>query len=204
MTSFTVSDHGLCHNLSETVESAVVTNQKNWKALSTDAAGLLFAVVWAARGAMAAHVSTMAMAIPIAVITLVLLAGFARRDLIQCRPERIWDAALLRRVKIMRTIAITVMITSVRSTHHPELLYPLLGCIIGLSYIPMGRAMHEPVHVIMGFVIVSVSALSFLLPEPLHLEVAGFGTALAIWVGAVIRLRNSGTLSFLPKNALPS
>ncbi|WP_371822775.1 MULTISPECIES: hypothetical protein [unclassified Gluconobacter] len=179
-----------------------MTSQKNWKALSTDAAGLLFAVIWATRGAMAAHVSTMA--IPIAVITLALLAGFARRDLIQCRPERIWDAALLRRVKIMRIIAITVMITSVRSTHHPELLYPLLGCIIGLSYIPMGRAMHEPIHVIMGFVIVSVSALSFLLPEPLHLEVAGFGTALAIWVGAVIRLRNSGTLSFLPKNALPS
>ncbi|GAD10158.1 hypothetical protein GFGA_1c0760 [Gluconobacter frateurii NBRC 103465] len=204
MTTFTVPDHGACHTLSGTMESLVMTRQKNWKALFTDAAGLAFAAIWATRGATAAHLPKPVMVASLAVVSLLLLAGFAYRDLIQCRPEGVRDTALLRRVKIMRIVAITVMITAVRSAHHAELLYPLLGCIIGLSYIPMGRAMQEPVHIIVGGVIVGISALSFLLPEPLHLEVAGFGTALAIWVGSVLRLRNSGTFSLPPRNALPS
>ncbi|WP_194266859.1 hypothetical protein [Gluconobacter cadivus] len=174
----------------------MMTERKNWRGLLTDCAGLAFAAVWATRGAQAGKLPTALTAALIAIPTLLLVLGFARRDLILRRPEISVDPKLTRRIKILRFVGIFAAASWTHSHHRLDLFYPVLGAIIGLSYVPLGRALQEPVHVFMGGAIVLISGLSMLLPEPHHLEVAGFGTALAIWVGSAIRLWRSGL--FLP------
>ncbi|MBF0875438.1 hypothetical protein HKD21_01060 [Gluconobacter cerevisiae] len=174
----------------------MMTERKNWRGLLTDCAGLAFAAVWATRGAQAARFPIALTVALIAIPTILLILGFTRRDLILRRPEISVDPKLTRRIKILRFVGIFAAASWTHAHHRLDLFYPMLGAIIGLSYVPLGRALQEPVHVFMGGAIVLISGLSMLLPEPHHLEVAGFGTALAIWVGSAIRLWRSGL--FLP------
>lgn len=170
-----------------------MTEQKNWRGLLTDCAGLIFAAVWATRGAQAGRLSIPLTVTLIALPTVLLALGFIRRDLILRRPETTLDPKLARRIKILRFIGIFVAASWTHAHHPVDLFYPLLGAIIGLSYIPLGHALKEPVHLFMGGAIVLISGISLLLPEPQHLEVAGFGTAAAIWAGSALRLWRSGT-----------
>ncbi|WP_215747711.1 hypothetical protein [Gluconobacter sp. P1C6_b] len=171
----------------------MMTEQKNWRGLLTDCAGLIFAAVWATRGAQAGRLSIALIVALIALPTVLLAFGFIRRNLILRRPEITLDPKLARRVKILRFIGIFVAASWTHAHHRVDLFYPLLGAIIGLSYIPLGHALKEPVHLFMGGAIVLISGISLLLPEPQHLEVAGFGTALAIWACSAVRLWRSGT-----------
>ncbi|GBR67524.1 hypothetical protein [Gluconobacter kanchanaburiensis] len=169
----------------------MTTERKNWRGLLTDCGGLAFAIVWAARGAHAGRLPISLTVALIAIPTLLLLLGFIRRDLVLRRPEISLDPKLTRRIKILRFAGIFAAVSWTQAHHRVDLFYPMLGAIIGLSYIPLGRAMKEPIHIGMGAAIIVISGLSLLLPEPGHLEVAGFGTALAIWVGSMLRLHRS-------------
>ncbi|MBF0858858.1 hypothetical protein HKD24_06475 [Gluconobacter sp. LMG 31484] len=170
----------------------MMTERKNWRGLLTDCAGLAFAALWAARGAQAATLPIPLTAAILTVPTTLLVLGFIRRDLVLRHPEISLDPKLTRRIKILRFVGIFIAASWTHAHHRVDLFYPLLGAIIGLSYIPLGRALREPVHIVMGGAIVLISGLSMLLPEPHHLEVAGFGTAIAIWAGSAMRLWRSG------------
>ncbi|WP_249197369.1 hypothetical protein [Gluconobacter wancherniae] len=179
----------------------VTTDAKNWRGLFSDVFGLLFALAWATRGAQAARLPLVPVLLVIALVSLPLLVGFVHRDIILRHPEVPGDRELMRKVKIMRIVLITAASWWAHATHHMPLFLPLLGIVIGLSYLPLGKALNEPVHYVVGSVIVSVSVLSFLLQEPLHMEVAGFGTAIAIWLGCVARLWRSGIVFRSPLGA---
>lgn len=166
-----------------------MTERKNWRGLLTDCAGLACAALWGARGAQTA---TLPIALTVAIPTTLLVPGFIRRDLVLRYPEISLDPKLTRRIKILHFVEIFIAASWTHAHHRVDLFYPLLGAIIGLSYIPLGRALREPVHIIMGGAIVLISGLSMLLPEPHHLEVAGFGAAIATWAGSAMRLWRSG------------
>jgi len=173
----------------------------SWKGVLNDAITLLFAGFWAWRGTQAAQISPEIASALILAITLILLGLFLRRDLILNRPETIHNRPLAKRTKIGRIIAIYTAVAATIHFHRPDLQLPLIGLVIGASYIPLGSAMREPVHYGIGIVIITVTLASFPLPPPYHIELAGFGTALATWTGCLLRLwhANSPMMPLLSK-----
>jgi len=151
-----------------------------------DAFGLVYAGIWAWPGAAAAHVPVWPALGVIAVVDLVLLAAFLRRDLILKRPEITYDPRLSRATRIGRIIAIAIAVNLARIEHRPDLLLPLVGVIIGVSYLPLARALREPVHQWVGVLVIGITIGSLALPH--HVAIAGLGTALAVWGGCAARL----------------
>ncbi|MFT8480067.1 hypothetical protein [Gluconobacter oxydans] len=170
----------------------MMTEPKTGRGVLPQGAGVPCAARGAARGAQAAMLPIALTVAILAIPTILLVLGFIRRDLVLRHPEISLDPKLTRRIKILRFVGIFIAASWTHAHHQVDLFYPLLGAIIGLSYIPLGRALREPVHIVIGGAIVLISGLSVLLPEPHHLEVAGFGTAIAIWAGSAMRLWRSG------------
>ncbi|RUT25275.1 hypothetical protein C0V97_11815 [Asaia sp. W19] len=165
---------------------------------ATDLTGLAFAAIWASRGLSALSVSPSYSLAAIGIISAPLAWGFLTRDLALARPEIVIDHALAKRARRARIILLFLAGTITGMLHRPNLMIIAAGMIIGGSYLPLGRAMNEPVHLATGMAIMIITLGSLPLPPPYHLAVAGLGTALSCWLGAVMRLLRSTYPTDLP------
>lgn len=155
---------------------------------TTEAITLVFAAFWALRGGKAAPLPQTPLFILVGLISALLLGSFIARYFYLNLPEQLFDQALLKRIQIWRGVSLFFVGFLTNVTHHTELMYPLIGAIIGLTLIPMGRALKEPVHYYAGTIIVLISCVSCLLPDQMHMTLAGLGTAITLWISATIRL----------------
>lgn len=162
-----------------------------WRYALTDLGGLAFAAAWGMRGLAVLHWPLWVCSALLATITLPLAWGFLTRDLGQGRPEFVIDRILAARTRRARVILLLAAGTGLSIMHRPDLMLLVAGLVIGASYLPLGRAMKEPVHIGTGLAILLVTLVSLALPQPLHLLVAGLGTATACWLGAALRLMRS-------------
>lgn len=163
-----------------------MTDGVQWRGLFRDGFGLLYAGIWAWRGVVAAHVPEIPAIGVIAAIDIALMVWFLRRDLVLKRPKTVHDASLSRMTRIGRIVAIVIVVTLVRDLHRPDLLLPLIGLMIGVSYLALARALREPVHLWVGALVIGITLGALALPY--HVAVAGFGTAIVVWGGCVVRL----------------
>ncbi|GBQ93515.1 hypothetical protein [Asaia krungthepensis] len=168
--------------------SSLPQHRALWRYALTDLTGLAFAALWGLRG-----LRGLGWAFPldltiIMVISAPLIWGFLARDLSQGRPEIIIDRALAQRVKRLRVLLLFLAGMTLSVLHRPDLMLVVFGLVIGASYIPLGRAMAEPVHGITGLAILVVTLFALMFPPPLHLILAGLGTATSLWLGAAARL----------------
>ncbi len=168
--------------------------QNSWRYALTDLTGLLFAALWSMRGLTALGIVPSQGVIVTAVISLPLGWGFLRRDITQGRPERVHNHRLARQARRLRVLALFATGMVLSMLHRPDLMLVFAGLIIGASYLPLGRAMDEPVHVYTGIAILIVTMMSLCLNQPLHSAVAGLGTAIACWIGALWRLVRSARI----------
>lgn len=159
-----------------------------WRYALTDLGGLAFAAIWGMRGLAALKWPLWLCITLIVAITLPLAWGFLSRDLRLGRPEIVVDHALAKRARRIRIIILFVAGMTLSMTHRQDLMLVVAGFVIGASYLPLGRAMKEPVHLLTGALILGITASSMQLTQPLHTIVAGLGTALAFWLGATLRL----------------
>nr|WP_294914729.1 hypothetical protein [uncultured Neokomagataea sp.] len=155
---------------------------------TTEAITLVFAAFWALRGGKAALLPQTPLCILIGIISILLLGSFIARYFYLTLPEQPFNQILLKHIQIWRGVSLFFVGFLTNATHHTELMYPLIGGIIGLTLIPMARALNEPVHYYAGTIIVLISCFSCLLPDPMHMTVAGLGTAITLWISATIRL----------------
>ncbi|MBR0558562.1 hypothetical protein [Neokomagataea anthophila] len=155
---------------------------------TTEAITLVFAAFWALRGGKAALLPQTPLFILVGLISALLLGSFIARYFYLNLPEQSFDQTLLKRVQIWRGVSLFCVGFLTNATHHTELIYPLIGSIIGLTLIPMARALEEPIHYYSGTIIVLISCFSCLLPAQMHMTLAGLGTATTLWISATIRL----------------
>ncbi|WP_122050431.1 hypothetical protein [Asaia bogorensis] len=169
--------------------------QRPWRYALTDLTGLLFAALWSMRGLAALGIAPSHGLIITVSISLPLAWGFLRRDITHHDPEIVHDHQLARRTRRARVVLLVAAGMVLSAVHRPDLMLVVAGLVIGASYLPLGRAMHEPVHIYTGVGILFVTAASLFLNQPLHSVVAGLGTASACWVGALCRLMRSRQIS---------
>ncbi|WP_438383060.1 hypothetical protein ABHV46_04545 [Asaia sp. BMEF1] len=162
-----------------------------WRYALTDLGGLAFAAAWGMRGLAVLHWPLWICSALLASITLPLAWGFLTRDLGLGRPEFVIDRVLAARTRRARVILLLAAGTGLSILHRPDLMLLVAGLVIGASYLPLGRAMGEPVHIGTGLAILFVTVLSLALPQPWHMLIAGLGTATACWLGAALRLMRS-------------
>ncbi|GBR14722.1 hypothetical protein [Asaia spathodeae] len=162
-----------------------------WRYALTDLGGLAFAAAWGMRGLAVLNWPLWICGTLLAAITLPLAWGFLTRDLALGRPEFVIDRVLAARTRRARVILLMVAGTMLSILHRPDLMLLVAGLVIGASYLPLGRAMKEPVHIGTGLAILLVTLFSLALPQPWHMLVAGLGTATSCWLGAALRLMKS-------------
>lgn len=161
------------------------------RAALSEVAGLAFAAIWATRGATALHWSPEFFLPPILAISLSLAWGFLLRDPAQWQTGAMHDRKRARQMRRLRFILIFALGMTLSMMHRPDLTMTAAGLIIGASYIPVGRATSNPVQSQTGVVIIGITLIALLFPEPLHGAVAGFGTAAALWMGSLRRLQSA-------------
>nr|WP_240775200.1 MULTISPECIES: hypothetical protein [Neokomagataea] len=168
---------------------------------TTETLTLIFAAFWALRGGKAALVPSLPLLVLVGLISALLLSGCVARYFYLDLPEPHCNQTLLKRVQIWRGVSLFFVGFLTNATHHAELMYPFIGGIIGLTLIPMGRALREPVHYFSGCIIVFISCFSCILSAPMHMTLAGLGTAITLWLSAVIRLAKTRTYT-TPETAI--
>lgn len=75
------------------------------------------------------------------------------------------------------------------SLGHPELLLPAMAIVVGLHFVPIGRATAFMPFYLLGAALLAAGALGFVAPAPAGGEVSGFAGAAALWIASVLAVR---------------
>jgi hypothetical protein len=75
------------------------------------------------------------------------------------------------------------------SLGHPELLLPAVAIVVGLHFLPIGRAAAFVPFYLLGAALLAAGALGFVLPAPTGGEVSGFAAAAALWLASILAIR---------------
>jgi hypothetical protein len=85
------------------------------------------------------------------------------------------------------------------SLGHRELLLPAMALVVGLHFLPMGRAIPFRPFYILGFALLAASAAGFAIAAPAGGAVSGFAGAIALWVAALLAVRRDAQAKSSPQ-----
>ncbi len=131
-----------------------------------------------------------ALGLPFLVFGLIVLAAVAviRRPGDSIRPTPRQDRILLWS-STGEGIGLFIAANLVINLGHPEMLLPAIALVVGLHFLPMGFGFPFRPYTLLGFALLTASALGFALAAPLGGAVAGFAAGLALWVASGLAVR---------------
>lgn len=120
-----------------------------------------------------------------------ILAGFAWRAARGTAPFVMGPAAarVWRWSSASEGLGIFVGINLVANLGHPEWQLPVTALAVGLHFLPMGWLFPFRPFVVLGLALTAIALAGFVLPAPAGAAVAGFGSALGLWLAAVLAIR---------------
>jgi hypothetical protein len=65
-----------------------------------------------------------------------------------------------------------------------DLIWPLIGVVVGLHFIPLGRLFKVPAYVVLGSMMATLSAVALIFPDPVRSVLVGFGDCVLLWAAA--------------------
>jgi len=82
--------------------------------------------------------------------------------------------------------AIPVALILLANLHRSEWALPAIALIVGLHFVPIGRAAKFPPYLLLAAILVAAAAAGFVVRPPLGGLIAGSASAFALWVAAAM------------------
>jgi hypothetical protein len=86
-------------------------------------------------------------------------------------------------------IGLFIAVNIVVNLHHSEMLLPTLALVVGAHFFPVAYAAPFPPFYVLGIALLSAAAFGFGITQPRGGEIAGFASAIALWIAAVVAIR---------------
>lgn len=124
--------------------------------------------------------------------------GFSLADLrASATPQRSDAARQVRRFRIIngaQSITIMAIVIVTQSIDRGDLMWPLMGIVVGIHFVPLANVFRVPAYRLTGIVITLASVAALLVQPPLRLLILGVGTGAALWVTSAYLLLTANTL----------
>lgn len=132
----------------------------------------------------------------IAVASVVAACGFVRRG-----STRLVDRRMFRLGVLAEGAGIAVVVPACAVSSRPDLIMPLVGAVVGLHFLPLGKAFGDRRLVLAACAMTCVCLASLSWPVPVRTAIAGIGAGIVLWGFAVwtsLRQEPAGSPSMVP------
>lgn len=101
-----------------------------------------------------------------------------------------FDTKIFRLSVVFETVAIFAAIFLLNYFHAATFILSAIAIIVGLHFVGMWRATDKRMHLEIAAAMCLAGVAAAGLPPPLRYQVAGFGSAFSLWIGAFWQVRH--------------